>query len=698
MLFHFKTKWCAVLLSLCILLSSASIGFSSALPTQWDLSKIYASETEFNAARTFVENNTLASFKGKLNTADAIYKCLSEYERLNIESTKLYVYAAMLKDTDSTNALYQTYNAQAIQTVALLGEHAAFLVPELLEQTDDFLMALANDPKFSRFNRFLTGVIDQRNTALDENSERILSMLTPLIEMPEELYTHLTLSDAAFGPFTNHLDHTAPFDMEWDTIYLYSKDQTMRNRAYEALYSPYMNYANTLASAYIAEVNTNVRLSQIRGYDSPLSYGLMGTISPEIYEQLIKSARANATTYQRYLNLKRKGLGLDLLHTSDLHLAYATEYADYFEYEQGVALVTEALKPLGDAYGKKLNAYLNSGNIDVYPDTYKTQSQYAWGAYDAPVYVLLNYNGGFTDVSTLAHELGHALHQEYINENQSFETSSIGPFPAEVTSIVNELLLMSHMASSTYEAEVKLSYMQHALDFYMQTFFEQAMLADFEYTIHQMVSDGETLTLEVLNATWMETAALYFGNMVTIDPFYAYHWMSIPHLYSNHYVYAYPLSLSVAHAIQSNINAMGNTAIDAYLSFLKLGGSESPEMSFEAMGIDLTKDVFYSPLFEEMNGLITAIETELNDPLLVLSAPPSLLSHKEIENIWSYYGISYEDEDAFVVIFFLVIIVFLVLLIVLLFILLLHSEKKKRNLQIQLLDLNKKSMAPLDWD
>lgn len=650
-----KAPWLALIMTLCILLQSSQIipvfASSDDLPVNWNLGYMYESESDFQESLQYVKETAskeIQSYKGKLNDDTALLNCLKLYEKASIEGTKLFVYASMLQDTDSTNTNYNRLKSEATSATADFENASAFINEEILLRSDDNLMAVASKSEFMKYKSFIEGLVATREHALSEEAQSIMAQLTPITQMPEEIYTQITLSDAKYGTFVNHKGVEDTFNPDVDTLYLYADDSEMRERAWAALYSPYQQMENSIAATYIAEVEKNAFQAKVYGYDSSLAYAVSGTIEPETYKALIQASRDNVHVYQNYLKMKRDILGLKELKTSDLHLSYATEFARSYEYEEAVEVVKEALKPLGTQYGNRLNNYFTKGYIDVYPDEFKTTSQYSWGAYGSPTYVLLNYNNGLNDVSTVAHELGHAMNQEYINTTQSFFDTNMTPFPAEVASTFNELMLMDYLNQNTTDKEEQLAYTQHELDFFMQTFFEQVILADFEMQVYEKVDQGEALTLESLNNLFLETVSFYYGDVVEVEPFYVYHWMSIPHLYQNHYVYSYSMSVAVAQKVKEMVDNGGDNAIKDYETFLSVGSSLAPEESLMNLGVDINSTDLYEAAFKRMDLLTNLIFTQLDDPELNRQQIPSLMSMKDIEAYLKFISESDDQEPSLV--------------------------------------------------
>ncbi|GAU78205.1 M3 family oligoendopeptidase [Fusibacter sp. 3D3] len=604
----------SIVLTISILLIFNTFSFAADYPTEWDLTKIFASESEFNDS---VENLNkkiipeLEKFKGHLADAGQLEDCLSLYLEASIMSDKLYIYASMLQDTDTTNSNYQEYFSTAMDAYANLEEVVAYVKPELMTYSDNDLIQLAKLKQFEPFKNYFLSLVDARPYILAEEAESILAYATEFSEMPKEIYDQLTISDVHYDEFLNPLGETRLFDFDIDTIYFYSDQLEDRLKANDAYMKPYSMHANTIASVFIAEVQKNIFLSKSRGYDSVLEYATSGIIEPDQYRNLIKTARANATLIQQFNHIKQKSLGYEALHSSDFHLPYASSYYAEVSYEDGIQEVLEALSPLGESYIEGLNQFLQSGNIDVYPGDFKTNSQYTWGAYDAPIYVLLNYTDDFSSESTLAHELGHAMHQLYTTENQTYFDTSVGSFPSEATSTLNELLLLESLKNKADDDELKLFYLEKEIELYYETFFMQTILADFEMRVYDEAEMGNPLSLDKLNALWLETSKDYYGDRVILDDAYQYQWMQIPHMYQTFYVYSYAMSIAASTAIKDHLTSEGDAYQKVYLDFLKSGASSSPTEQMANLKIDLNSPEFYTTLFAHFESLLEEMDQTL---------------------------------------------------------------------------------------
>ncbi len=640
------------ILTLILLLTFNTFSFAVDYPTQWHLEKIFADEAEFKANVeklnvTLIPD--LKKFKGQLSDPNQLASCLSKYLEASIIGDKLYVYASMLQDTDTTNSNYQEYVSTAMDAYANLEEAAAYIKPELMLYSDDELIRLSKEKQFQPFKSFFTSMMTERSHILTEEAENVLAYASEFSEMPGEIYDQLTTSDVHYDDFSDPFGDTRRFDFDIDTIYFYSDQLQDRIKANDAYIKPYSMHANTISSVYIAEVQKNIFLAKSRGYDSVLEYATSGVIEPEQYRNLIKTTRANAKLIQQFNHIKQKSFGYDELHSSDLHLPYASSYYKEIAYEDSISDVLQALAPLGNQYVNKLSQFLESGNIDVYPDDFKTGSQYTWGAYDTPIYVLLNYRDDFSSESTLSHELGHAMHQMYTTENQDYFDTNVGSFPSEAVSTLNELLLLESLKSKADDDDLKLFYLEKEIDLYYETFFLQTILADFEMRVYDEAEMGNPLSLDRLNTLWLETSKDYYGDSVILDDSYQYQWMQIPHLYQTFYVYSYAMSLAASTAINDHLINEGDAYQKKYLDFLKSGSSLSPTEQMANLEIDLNSPEFYKVLFTHFDGLLEEMDQTL-DSLKYYDKHPALdylNTPSEIKSAYkNYYAAQAVDTDS----------------------------------------------------
>lgn len=620
--------------------------FGQSYPTSWDMTLLYATEADFENDYNQIMSNELPQYESTLGDDRALEAFLVAYETYYRTADKMYVYAASLCDMDSTDDTYQdTYNT-ALQAYTKLDEDTAFFMPELLERSDENILALTEQDAFAPYASFLTDISQARDAILSEESEVILALANSWSEAPSNIYDQLNTSDFKYESFTDHFGNVHTFDPSTDIVYLYATDPEWRTNAYDAIMAPYISHANTYAAIYIAEVEKNIFQARARGYDSTLEYVLDGVIDPSDYTSLIAVTKQHADLIGRYFELRGQALGVDTFLTSDLYLPYTPDAYGEVTYDEGVDLVRNALSVLGDSYSEDISALVTGNTIDVYPDTYKTSSQYTWGAYGEPVYILLNYYDELDDAFTLAHELGHAVQQKRTNELQGYFDANVSPFPGELPSTLNELLMLDYMKENAVDDSQSLELLATDLDLFYDTFFSQVILADFENQVYERAESGESLTLDVLNTLWLDVNRTYFGDAVDIQSSFAYDWMQIPHLYQNHYVYSYAMSITAAADIFSSLKADQTSVKTAYNQFL------SGEIDFDQLDISFDDLSVYNAVFNHFEDTLDALDSIVSEPDFESASRTNLFTMSEIEDYLAAYSDSGSDASSTEEIFF----------------------------------------------
>ncbi|MBP2658957.1 MAG: oligoendopeptidase, partial [Firmicutes bacterium] len=370
---------------------------------------------------------------------------------------------------------------------------------------------------------------------------------------------------------------------------------------------------NTFASTLSGNVKQNVFYAKTRNYSSTLESALKGDNVPtEVYDNLIATVRKNLAPLHRYVALKKKFLQLTDIHMYDLYTPLVKEVNFPFPYEEGLKLVCTALKPLGSEYAQILDKGLTSGWIDVYENKGKQTGAYSWGNYGTHPFVLLNYNNRYDDVSTLAHEMGHAIHSYYSQENQPYATSSYTIFCAEVASTTNEILLLHHMLNTTTDKNIKLYLINQYLEQVRATVYRQTMFAEFEKMIYEISEEGETLTADILDTLWHDLNVAYYGSDIVVDKELDIEWARIPHFYSEFYVYQYVTGYSAATTLADKILKESQPAQEKYINFLKSGGSDYSLNILEQAGVDMSSPKpieitlnNFSTMLDQMEKLLT---------------------------------------------------------------------------------------------
>jgi oligoendopeptidase F len=587
---------------------------------KWDLTDLYETDESW---RNTMENHLptadkLVSYKGKLgDSADLLYEFLEYNNNFNKDLYRLFVYASLKADQNTANTTYQGMQQELRQKVSAISAKLSFVSPELSAISKEKLAKFKKEnPELLKYDMFFDNLERQKQYILSEKEERIIAEAGKLTAAPYSIYG--TFSNAEFPfPTITLSDGTEVFIDQS----AYGKYRTVENRedreaVFHAFWKEYHNYKNTFAQQLYANVNNNVFRKNVRGFESCLQASLSdNNIPTEVYHALIDNVNKHLPTFHRYLKIKKQLLGVDTLKYSDTYVSGVKGIKLDYSWEDGRDLVIDAVAPLGKQYQEDMTLSFTERWIDVYPNKGKRSGAYSNGsAYDVHPYVLMNYNGQYEDVSTLAHELGHAMHSYYSNKNQPFVDADYSIFVAEVASTVNERFLNKLILEETENYNAKLSLLMSILDGFRTTLFRQTQFAEFELKIHEHVEGGKPLTSDVLNAIYKDILYRYYGhkeNVCHIEDLYEIEWAYIPHFYYNFYVYQYATSFSASVALSQDILNEKEGAVDKYLNFISSGSSKYPIDLLRETGVDMTTGYAIEKTMEAMNELMDEVEKML---------------------------------------------------------------------------------------
>ena len=587
-------KWIAALFVIILTVSSCVVEAEEALPTQWDLTEIYenvdAWQADYDRAMEIIPQ--YESYQGTLNTAQGIYDYLqSAYmgELTRLE-TRLYLYAYLgytLNPADSTfNTLLTKMNAlqseEARYTAVLKSE--IYSLP--LETRQEFFADPLLEPSYYAFRKFA----DPQYKPLSEETNTVLAILSPTMGQAENVFNILdsievpdpmiTMPDGTEVALTDELFNQIIYSDEYDRDFKALCNQTLLGKQ--------VPFVHTFAALLEMTVAENWAYAQIGGYDSSREAALDASdVDPEVYDLMIEAAHQGAADYQRYLNIHKRGLGLEKQYPSDTVACVSDYTVETTSYEDAVAQVREALSILGEEYISYYDRIINSGHVDVYPTDTKLTGAFSFSMGEEFLpFVQLNYMGYSEDVSTIAHEMGHAIYSSYSMDNQESLYAEPSIFTQEVASTTNELLYYSYMMEHAATKDEQMFYLENMLSTFSGTFFIQALNAEFEDAMYQTVESGGALDAEALSDLWAELYQEYRGDTVEFFPNARYAWASIPHFYYDYYLYQYATSIVYAASICERITGGEEDAVEDYLAFLKLGASESPEDLLAVAGVD----------------------------------------------------------------------------------------------------------------
>ncbi len=559
---------------------------------KWDLSSIYSSidklEEDYKKIKDELKN--LASKSDSFcSSGENLYNFLKLDDSITIILEKMWTYVSHNYDTDLANNQNQMYKEKIYNLFEEYENVTSFVLPTILEHEDEIKEFYIKCPKLKKEYSFaLETILRFKPHTLNKKAEKIVSVLSPAIANTGDIASMLIDSDINFGKIKDEDGQEVELTDTNYVTFLGKKDRNVRKDAFYTLYKSYKQFSNTLALSLADEIKRRVALAKVRNYEDALSAALYSdNISKTVYDNLITTVGNNLEPLYEYYKEKQKLLGLDEMHMYDVYADVVEKTNTKYTYDEAKTLVLDALSVLGDDYITNLKKAFTDGWIDVYPNKGKRGGAYSGGSYLTNPYVLLNYNGTYRDVSTLAHELGHSMHTYYSIHNNPYQYSDYRIFVAEVASQVNELLLNNYMLNKVKTKEEKLDILNQILDLFRASIYRQTMFSEFEEKITKENENGEILTADKMNTIYYDLVKKYFGNDVVIDEEIKYEWCRIPHFYYNFYVYKYSTGLAAATYIVNRIINKEEGAVEDYLAFLKTGGSDYPLNELKIAGVDL---------------------------------------------------------------------------------------------------------------
>jgi len=588
---------------------------------KWDLTDLYESDQSWKEAKEELASRVdeITQFKGKLSTsAEMLLNCLQLNTELSKKYTQLYVYAARTSDLDTRVSKYQAMKQELDQLGTQFNSKSSFIEPEILsmesEKINDFLN---KEPELDVYRFYLKDLQRIKAHRLSAEEEELLAHAGLMAGSPGHIYSILSNADLPYPDITLSDGTETTLNAAAFTKYRASKNREDRERVFNKFFGILKDFRNTFGASLSGQINTDVFFTRARNYETSLKAALDdNNIPTDVYMSLINNVKDNLNSFHRYLKIKKRMLGVDTLKYSDMY-APTVEDVD-LDYEIGEAydIVRDALQPLGTDYMSTLEKALTERWIDVYPTPGKTSGAYSSGsAYDVHPYILLNFNGAYNDVSTLAHELGHTMHSYYSNENQPYPLSHYSIFVAEVASTFNEALLTDYMLDRVKDDDTRLSLLMEYLDRLKGTVFRQTHFAEFELKIHQLAEEGKALTGESLTKLYGEIVRNYYGHdegVCHIDDLYTHEWAYIPHFYYNFYVYQYSTSFCASTALAEQVLNKEPGSRDRFIAFLSSGGSDYPINLLKDAGVDMTTAEPFNKTMNKMNRIMDEIEKILD--------------------------------------------------------------------------------------
>ena len=559
---------------------------------KWDLTHLFENVDKWKEDFRWVEQrfSGIKEWQGKLgDSAKNLAQCLEFEKELDLKLEHLYHFASLQLAEDSANTEYLARVGQIQNLFTKIAEAFAFVVPEIHAIDDATFEKFIVDPELAEWRIKLNKIRRLKRHVLSEREERILALGATALDGYDDTFSQLTDVDMKFGALTDETGREKPLTQSSFSSFLVKRDAALRKRAFEQFYAEFQDHQYTLASSLTYSVKADVFRARARNYSSSLQAALFPDDVPvSVYENLIKSVRSNLSPLFRYFELRRRVLGLKELHHYDTYVPMVAEIETHISFDEAVERVTAALQPLGKEYVDVLKDGLGGRWCDRYETKGKRSGAFSSGSYGAPPYILMNYKADvFADVYTLAHEAGHSMHTWFAQRGQLFQDYDYPIFLAEVASTFNEELLTYHLLEQTRDPKMRAYIINRQIDDIRGTLFRQTMFAEFETVIHGVEESGDALTLDVFKTEYHKLLAAYFAENFVLDPHLDLECLRIPHFYSAFYVYKYATGISAAAALSQKVLQGESGAVEAYLGFLKSGGSKFPLETLKAAGVDM---------------------------------------------------------------------------------------------------------------
>lgn len=583
----------------------------------WDLEAIYADTAAWEAdfAKVASMIPALAAFEGKLGeSGETFLAALKQRDEIYQLFSQVAVYAHMKRDEDNSNPTSQALMEKVTSMGAQIGAAASWMTPEILELPEETLKGYLQSTAGLELYKFeLEDTYRQKAHVRSAEVEELLAQFSEITGAPRNIFTMLNNADLQFPLVKDEEGNEVELTHGRYLRFMESADRSVREGAFRALYETYTKYKNTIGAAFGASVKKDVVSARARNYNSARAAALAENNIPEsVYDNLVSTVNQGLPAFHKYLQLRKKLLGVDQLQMWDIYTPLVPEMNKQIPYDEAVETIIEAVAPLGEEYGKIAREGLTTKRwVDRYENVGKTSGAYSSGTFTTHPYILMNYQGTLDSMFTLAHELGHSMHSYYSKTNQPFIYSNYTIFVAEVASTFNEALLTDYLLKSTDDKKLQMYVINHQLESIRGTLYRQTMFAEFEQVVHQLAEERKPITPDTLCEIYYDLNKRFFGaEGMAVDEAIAMEWARIPHFYRPFYVYQYSTGISAATALAQKALTEGQPAVERYLNFLKGGGSNYSIELLKGAGVDMntpapvqqTLDLF-SKLVDQMAAL-----------------------------------------------------------------------------------------------
>jgi oligoendopeptidase F len=588
---------------------------------KWDLTAIYPSDEAWRSAKEklVAQLPTLRQPQGKLTSSSKVLAgALENQSHLEKELTRLYLYAMLISDQDTRESVRQGMKQEMIQIASSFGEASAYMEPEILKMEPALIERfISQEPRLKVYKHILEDIVRRREHTGSDAEEKLLAGASIMGGAPQSIYGVFSDADFPFPTVVLSDGESVKLDKAAFSLYRASNNRDDRQKVMAGFFEALGKYRATFGSLMNSKLQGSAFYARAHKYGSGLEASLDGNNIPtSVYMRLIEGVDRNLATFHRYLKLRKRMMGLQELHYYDLYAPLVASVDLKFSVEDSEKNILAALAPLGPEYAAGAKRAFTERWIDMYPNEGKTSGAYSAGdAYDVHPYMLLNYNGKYDDMSTLAHELGHTMHSFFSNKTQPYPLASYPIFVAEVASTFNEALLIDYMLKTIKDDQTRLLLLGNYLEGIKGTVFRQTQFAEFELLMHETVEKGQPVTGDVLAKLYAEIVKKYYGHekgICIVDSYVANEWSFIPHFYNDYYVFQYATSFTASSALSEKVLSGDSEATKKYLTFISSGKSKYPIDLLKDAGVDMTTDEPLELTLRKMNRVMDEMEKVLH--------------------------------------------------------------------------------------
>ncbi len=560
----------------------------------WNLSDLFESEKAWEKELEAIQRDipTVTQYKGRLTeNAETLLQGLLAKDALSERVVRVMTFASLRQSEDGTNPENQANSARVASVLGTISASLSFIHSEILELVESTVKQyIHKTPKLELFSKTLYDILETKEYKLSPDAEEVLAAFGEIHQAPYMIYQRSKTSDMQFSSFKTKDGEEYPLTFNSFPKYEGSSDTELRRKAYESFIDTLKQYKNTYAATYATEVKKQVIEAKLRNYDSVTDMLLHEQqVTKEMYHNQLDTIQTELAPHmQRYAKLKKRVLGLDSFHFSDLKAPLDPDYNPQISYKEASNLMMESLKVMGSEYMEIMEEGLQNRWVDLADNVGKSSGAFCSSPYGVHPYILLTWNDSMRDAFTLAHELGHAGHFALAGRYQTLSNTRPSRYFVEAPSTMNEMLLSQHILAKSNDERMRRWVILQSLGTYYHNFVTHVLEGELQRRVYELADKGTPVTAKLLSEQKTGVLSNFWGDAVEMDEGAGLTWMRQPHYYMGLYSYTYSAGLTASTAAAQMIQEEGQPAVDRWLSALKAGGTLKPLDLMKTAGVDMS--------------------------------------------------------------------------------------------------------------